>query len=163
MSEGEPSGPDEQHERVVRSLTAFGATQKELARAFARSVQMHATDADAIVLIIEAEERGRPLTPARLAERVGLTPGATSILLGRLERAGYVERTREETDRRIVTLRSTVAINASADAFFAPLQEQLGRVLGAFTAAQLALISEATDDLRAAMESYLRDLHSPQT
>ena len=35
MSGAERSGPGEEYERVLRSLTAFGATQKELARAFA--------------------------------------------------------------------------------------------------------------------------------
>lgn len=155
-----PSGSGEEYERVMRSFTAFSATQKELSRVFARSVRMHTTDADAIVLIIEAEERGRPLTPARLAERVGLSPGATSILLGRLEEAGHIERTREGTDRRIVTLRSTTTINDSADAFFEPLRRQLGQALGEFTPAQLEVIARAAEDLRAAMETYLRDCES---
>jgi MarR family transcriptional regulator, organic hydroperoxide resistance regulator len=157
MSRAESNGPGEEYERVLRSFTAFSAAQKELARAFARSVPMHTTDADAVVLIIEAEERGRPLTPARLAERLALTPGATSILLGRLEQAGHVERTREDADRRIVTLRSTATINAAADAFFEPLHRQLPQALGEFTTEQLALIAGAADDLRAAVEAYLRD------
>lgn len=161
MPEAGSSGSDEEHERVVRSFTAFAATQKELARVFARSIRMHTTDANAIVQIIEAEERGRPLTPARLAERVGLSPGATSILLGRLEGAGHVERTREGGDRRIVTLHSTTSINASADAFFAPLRQQLGQALGEFTPEQLALVTRAADNLRAAMETYLRSCESP--
>ncbi|MFJ9381787.1 MarR family winged helix-turn-helix transcriptional regulator [Streptomyces sp. NPDC101455] len=162
MSEAVPSRSGEEYEHVVASFTAFSAMQKELARVFARSVRMHTTDADAIVLIIEAEERGRPLTPARLAERVGLSPGATSILLGRLEQAGHVERTREGSDRRIVTLRSTTSINAAADAFFDPLQQQLGRALGEFTAEQLALVARAADNLRATMEAYLDSRSSSQ-
>ena len=160
MSEAEPDGSGEEHERVVRSLTAFSAAHKELSRVFARSVRMHTTDADAIVLIIEAEERGRPLTPARLAERVGLSPGATSILLGRLEEAGHIERVREGADRRIVTLRSTKAINDSADAFFEPLRQQLDRALGEFTTAQLDVTARAVDNLRTAMETYLRACES---
>jgi MarR family transcriptional regulator, organic hydroperoxide resistance regulator len=163
MPEDEPSGSGEDYEHVMRSFTAFTATQKELARVFARSMRIHTTDADAIVLIIEAEERGQPLTPARLAERVGLSPGATSILLGRLEQAGHIERTREGSDRRIVTLRSTTTINASADAFFEPLRQQLDQALGEFTTEQLALITRAADNLRAIMETYLRGREtSPQ-
>ncbi|MEW2547015.1 MarR family transcriptional regulator [Streptomyces sp. NPDC047002] len=157
MSEAQPG---DEYEQVLGSLTAFTATQKELARAFARSARLHTTDADAIVLIIEAEERGRPLTPARLAERVGLSPGATSILLGRLEKAGHVERAREGSDRRLVTLRSTTTIHAAADAFFEPLHLQLGQALGEFTAEQLTLITRAADNLRTAMETYLRDCES---
>jgi len=157
MPQAEPNGPNEDYEHVLHSLTAFSATRKELARVFAKSVRIHTTDADAVVLIIEAEDRGKPLTPARLAERVGLSPGATSILLGRLEQAGHIERTREETDRRIVTLRSTATINAKADAFFEPLQQQLDQALGEFTKEQLALVARAADNLRTTMETYLRD------
>jgi MarR family transcriptional regulator, organic hydroperoxide resistance regulator len=161
MTEAVPTGAGDARTRVVQSFTAFSAAQGELSRFFARSMGMHTTDAAAVVLIIEAEEVGRPLTPARLAERVGLSPGATSILLGRLEEAGYVERTREGTDRRIVTLHSTATINAAADAFFDPLQLQLGKVLGEFTAAQLDTIARAADKLRAAVESYLGDSTPP--
>jgi MarR family transcriptional regulator, organic hydroperoxide resistance regulator len=160
MTEAVPAA-DDASARVVRSFTAFSAAQNELSRHFARSMGMHTTDAAAVVQIIEAEELGRPLTPARLAERVGLSPGATSILLGRLEEAGYVKRVREGTDRRIVTLYSTTAINAAADAFFEPLQQQLGTVLGGFTAAQLDTIAGAADTLRAAIESYLGDSPPP--
>lgn len=155
MTEAAPAGASEACARVVQSFTAFSATQNELSRVFARSMGMHTTDAAAVVQIIDAEELGLPLTPARLAERVSLSPGATSILLGRLEEAGYVERTREGTDRRIVTLRSTAAINAAADAFFDPLQQQLENVLGEFTTAQLDTVARAADKLRAAVESYL--------
>jgi DNA-binding MarR family transcriptional regulator len=154
------AGPGDRYEQVLGSLTAFTTTQKELARAFARSARLHTTDADAIVLIIEAEQRGRPLTPARLAERVGLSPGATSILLGRLEKAGHVERAREGSDRRVVTLRSTTTIHAAADAFFEPLHLQLGQALGEFTTEELALVIRAADNLRTAMETYLRDCES---
>lgn len=161
MTEPVPAGASDAYERVVHSFTAFTAAQNELSRFFARSMDMHTTDAAAVVLIIEAEDLGRPLTPARLAERVGLSPGATSILLGRLEEAGHVERTREGTDRRIVTLRSTTAINAAADAFFDPLQQQLNRVLAEFTPAQLDTIARAADNLRAAVQSYLGDSTPP--
>jgi len=149
--------PPSQHERVLDSLTAFGAAQNELLRLFARSKGMHVTDAAAVVQIIEHEDAGRPLTPARLAERIGLSPGATSILLARLETAGFIDRTREHTDRRVVTLRSTKAINDAADAFFEPLAKQLNAALAEFTAKDLDLLLSAADRLRALVEAYARD------
>lgn len=60
-----------------------------------------------MVEILAAEERGLPLTPARLAERIALTTGATSTLLNRLETSGHIVRTREHSDRRVVTLHVT--------------------------------------------------------
>jgi DNA-binding MarR family transcriptional regulator len=157
MTMDEPPRPPSQRERVLDGLTAFGAAQNELLRLFARTKGMHVTDAAAVVQIIEHEDAGRLLTPARLAERIGLSPGATSILLARLETAGFIDRTREHTDRRIVTLRSTKAINEAADAFFEPLAKQLNAALAEFTAKDLDLILSATDRLRALVEAYARD------
>jgi DNA-binding MarR family transcriptional regulator len=117
---------------------------------------MHPTDAAAIVQIIEAEDRGQPLTPARLAERIALTSGATSILLNRLAEGGHVRRTREHTDRRVVTLHSTPAIQESADAFYAPLGRQLSAVLADFPSSVLDLIEDVVGRLNSTMDIHMR-------
>ena len=46
-----------------------------------------------------------PLSPGRISQLAGLTTGATTRMLDRLERAGYLERIREVTDRRRVVVR----------------------------------------------------------
>jgi DNA-binding MarR family transcriptional regulator len=43
-----------------------------------------------------------PLTPGRLATLTGLTTGSVTGVIDRLERAGYVERRRDDADRRKV-------------------------------------------------------------
>jgi DNA-binding MarR family transcriptional regulator len=45
-----------------------------------------------------------PLSPGRLAELSGLTSGTVTGVVDRLERAGFVERRRAETDRRGVVV-----------------------------------------------------------
>jgi DNA-binding MarR family transcriptional regulator len=47
---------------------------------------------------------GGSATPKALAEHLGLTSGATAILLNRLEARGLVQRTPHPTDRRAVLL-----------------------------------------------------------
>ncbi|BCY10209.1 MarR family winged helix-turn-helix transcriptional regulator [Actinoplanes sp. L3-i22] len=145
----------DEHERVIRSLQAFASTRGELARLFARGQGLHTTDAAAIVEIIDAEERGAPLTPARLAERLALTTGATSTLLNRLEGAGHVSRARGHSDRRMVTLHATAAIEATADAFFDPLARQLRAAVGDYSAADLALIETFVNRLTDTMSTYM--------
>jgi MarR family transcriptional regulator, organic hydroperoxide resistance regulator len=146
---------------VIESLRELAAAQSELGRAFARSMRMHGTDAVAIVEIINAEGRGLPLTPARLAERIGLTTGATSILLNRLEKAGHVVRTREHSDRRVVTLRSTPGIHAAATEFYEPLSRLLGTVLGDYSAADLERTDSVVSRLRSTMHTYMSELDPP--
>jgi DNA-binding MarR family transcriptional regulator len=148
--------PPTQRKQIIASFTAFSAAQNELVRLFARSNHMHSTDAAAVVQIIEHEDRGRLLTPARLAERIGLSPGATSILLSRLESAGFIDRTREHTDRRVVTLRSTKSINDAADAFFEPLAQQLDDVLATFTPDEIDVLNRSVGRLQSVLEAYVR-------
>ncbi len=85
--------------------------------------------ANALVAVVEAEERGEPISAARLATGVGLSAAATSSLLNRLEVAGHVVRDRTATDRRIVTLRSREAVHRRVDAFFDPLANRLEAVM----------------------------------
>ncbi|MCC3278424.1 MarR family transcriptional regulator [Arthrobacter sp. zg-Y40] len=150
------AGPPTQRGQIIASLLAFTAAQNELVRLFARSNHMHSTDAAAVVQIIEHEDQDRPLAPAGLAARIGLSPGATSILLARLEEAGFISRTREHTDRRVVTLRSTKSINDAADAFFQPLAQELDAALAAFAPDEIDVVNRAADELQSVLESYVR-------
>jgi MarR family transcriptional regulator, organic hydroperoxide resistance regulator len=151
----------QQRERVLQTLVAFASAQSELGRLFARSRQMHTTDAAAIVEILAAEGRGQPLTPARLAERIALTTGATSTLLNRLEEAGHIVRTREHRDRRVVTLHSTQTIHQTADAYYAPLSDQLHAAMAECSPADLTLVEDFVDRLRTVMSSYMHHVGSP--
>jgi len=146
---------DQQRDRTVQALRAFASAQNEMSRLFASDRQMHTTDAAALLHILDAEHEGRPLSPARLAERIALTTGATSALLNRLEEAGHVQRTREQSDRRVVTLRTTPEIEAAADAFYDPLTVQLGAVLDDYTDADLQLVEGLVTRLQTTMRSYM--------
>ncbi|WP_220037515.1 MULTISPECIES: MarR family winged helix-turn-helix transcriptional regulator [unclassified Curtobacterium] len=139
---------------MLDALRSFARANSEFGRAFAARERMHHTDAAAIVEILQAEESGRPLTPARLAELVMLTTGATSTLLKRLESAGHVVRTREHDDGRIVTLRTTATVHAAAAEFHQPLAAQLNVVLGSRSDEELesvrSVVLEVAECLRAA-------------
>jgi hypothetical protein len=113
--------------QVLGELLAFSANQSDRGRAFARHMEMRPTDATAIVEILRAEERGQPLTPARLGERIGMTSG--------------------HADRRIVTLHSAAAVHAEATAFFEPERERLVELLRQFGPDELALIHRFTSEL----------------
>lgn len=133
--------------QVLGELLAFSANQSDRGRAFARHMEMRPTDATAIVEILRAEERSQPLTPARLGERIGMTSGATTILLNRLESAGHVTRMRGHADRRIVTLHSAAAVHAEATAFFEPERERIVHLLTQLDPDEIALIHRFTSSL----------------
>ena len=154
---GGGSKRERQRAQLVQDLRAFATTQTEMGRMFARTRNMHTTDAAAVVEILSAEDRARPLTPARLAARLGLSTGATSTLLNRLEAAGHVQRTREHSDRRVVTLHSTPAIHQAADNFFAPLADRLRTALGHYSLDELRIADDIVKRLQETMSAYLVD------
>lgn len=91
-----------------------------LVHSFAHAQGLHATDVQALGAILDADV---PLTPGRLREHLGLTSGAVTACLDRLERAGHVRRARESSDRRVVHLYYEPGAKAAARSFFMPLAE----------------------------------------
>ncbi len=92
---------------ALEALRRFAIGYHQAAFSFAAWMQLPNTEGVALGEIMWAENADTPLSPGRLSERIGLTSGATNALINRLERRGLVQRSRENTDGRIVTLRAT--------------------------------------------------------
>ncbi|MEV7548665.1 MarR family winged helix-turn-helix transcriptional regulator [Amycolatopsis sp. NPDC089917] len=125
----------------------------ELNRHLAVWMRLPVSDANALGQITWAAEAGAPLSPAELSRRIGMTTGATTILLNRLEDAGHVLRSRESSDRRRVTLRPTPAAREHARRFLAFAGAEIADTLRAADPGELrvvtlflAKIAEATAD-----------------
>jgi len=81
-----------------------------------------------------------PAPAGRLAECLGLTPGATTTVIDRLERAGYACRRHHEKDRRQVLVEVTGRAAAELPPLHADLVAEARRILQAYDDDQLALI-----------------------
>lgn len=104
---------------AMRHLHAWTTAFEELSHRQAAFVHLPTKDADALGQVVWAAEQDEAVSPGELARQVGLTSGATTALLKRLEAAGLVRRTREHDDRRRVTLRPTAEGRDRAHAFLA--------------------------------------------
>ncbi|WP_306359786.1 MarR family winged helix-turn-helix transcriptional regulator [Nocardia sp. CC227C] len=144
-----------QRERLAEELRAYGSSFTELGRRFAVSLGVHSTDAFALLEISAAEAQGTPLSPVLLSKRISLSSGAMTALLNRLERAGYISRTREHTDRRIVTLRSSNDVKEIADSYFEPLNTQQDAILSQYPPQLLRQFETVLAELRASMDAHL--------
>lgn len=79
------------------------------------------------------------LTSGELAERTGLTTGATTRLIDRLEKAGHVRRVADPKDRRRVIVEQ-VPDSLDLDELVGPARRHLGEVMTSFTPAQLEVL-----------------------
>jgi DNA-binding MarR family transcriptional regulator len=83
------------------------------------------------------------VTAGELATQSGLTTGAVTAVIDRLERAGFARRVRDERDRRKVIVEVTPAFYERAAEIWGPVAAEWQRDLtDRFTAAELATIAE---------------------
>ncbi|AVH21746.1 MarR family winged helix-turn-helix transcriptional regulator [Nocardia cyriacigeorgica] len=149
------TGTAAQRRQLTGSLMAYGASFTELGRRFAVALGVHSTDAFALLEIAAADEGGTPLSPALLSKRIPLSSGAMTALLNRLERAGYVHRSREAEDRRVVTLRASAEAKRLADEFFAPVNARQDAELEGYPPELLRKFEELLGALRASIDEEL--------
>lgn len=92
-------------------------------------------------------------TAGRLAELTGLTSGAVTRVIDRLEQAGYVRRVADPADRRRVIVEVVPEKVAAIQSTLGRIGEAGAAEIGRYTDAQLELISE----FLARMEQITRD------
>jgi MarR family transcriptional regulator, organic hydroperoxide resistance regulator len=155
-----------QRAQVMQLLRAYTDAHVEMTRHLGATLGVHVNDAVAVSEILWAEATGHPLTPARLAERLGHTSGATATLLNRIETAGLIVRSREDADRRIVRLRLTAAARSRTEEFFIPTGQQVDDVLAGYDDTTLGHLERVLTDVvavTARRNAHLREALRPGT
>jgi DNA-binding MarR family transcriptional regulator len=94
-----------------------------------------------------------PLTAGRLAEESGLTTGAVTFILDRLEEAGMVARRRDTEDRRRVWVEIVPAAQERLAGLQQPVADEMRQVAQHFKADELAVVR---DFMRQAKEVFQR-------
>ena len=83
-----------------------------------------------------------PMTASRLAEATGLSAGATTSMIDRLERKGFVRRRRGEGDRRQVMVEFTDEGIRRVGELYGPLVAEGEPLLGSFSKDQLDVMRD---------------------
>lgn len=139
-------------------LRRYALEADRIGKVFGEMHGLHHTDIQALVVIMDAERAGAPVTPADLAEVLSMSTGAVSALVDRLERTGHVQRVRESADRRRVHLHYTREAMALAGQFFGPLGVRAGAVRARFTDAELAAVGRFLAEMTEAMYQHRRGM-----
>ncbi len=94
---------------------------------------------------IDVLGREGPMTAGQLAEKTGLSTGAMTTALDRLERAGYARRVRDPADRRRVRVELTEAVR-QLDSFYAEHGRLAERLYRRYDLPQMELLLEFVRD-----------------
>jgi DNA-binding MarR family transcriptional regulator len=122
-------GQSEERAELLRELIsanrAYQSAVEKMDEAFCRLLGVNRTDGRCLDVIDQ-----RPgLTAGELATAVGLSRGAVTTALDRLEQRGFVRRTRDSGDRRRVTVELTDEANRLAWEAYGPLGEMGGPLI----------------------------------
>ena len=143
MSSQRPPKPDRRHEFLNR-IWDLGRTMSTqtvfLHQALAQSVGLNATDTKCIDLILRAPEPA--VTAGWLSDRTGLTSGAITHILDRLEKQQFVERLRDDQDRRRVLIRVRPETLRPLIPKYEAMGKEFLRVVEQYSDKELALICD---------------------
>ncbi|WP_367132884.1 MarR family winged helix-turn-helix transcriptional regulator [Saccharothrix sp. HUAS TT1] len=119
---------------VLERFSAYARESSALTVLFhsrvAERMGLSPTDEKCLDLAMRAEG---PITAGRIAELSGLSTGAVTGVIDRLERAGYVRRVRDPHDRRKVLVEVTVDDEGAVADLFVGALDTLREVLAGFT------------------------------
>lgn len=82
-------------------------------------------------------------TPSKLARHTGLTSGAATAMLDRLEKSGLIERKPNPEDRRGTLIVPAESAAEKAAAWFGPARKAQAELIAQFSAEELKIIADA--------------------
>ena len=148
-------------EHAVRKSSALGVI---FGQTVANKVGMLSSDLECLDFL-NIESR---VTAGRLAELTGLTTGAITGMVDRLEKAGLVRRERDDNDRRKVFIAIVPENIAKIGRYYEPLQRAVQRDWESYTDAELKLLLrfmtqgyttmlDVTEELKAMVDASPKD------
>jgi DNA-binding MarR family transcriptional regulator len=132
------------------------ATNDIADQAVADYLGINRTDARCLDII----ERLGGVTAGRLATESGLSTGAVTTVLDRLERAGLARRTSDPSDRRRVLVEMTPAAHEANEELYRPLVEAATEQMLRYSEAELALLREYHRASRGLTEAHAERVRS---
>jgi DNA-binding MarR family transcriptional regulator len=125
-------------EGVVRALRRVNFQGSIFGQTIAVRLGLSESDIDALELLIDTGAS----TAGRLAEVMGLTTGAVTRVIDRLEQAGYVKRETDPADRRRIVVEVVPERVAGIESLLASLERAAAREVERYSPEQLALIND---------------------
>src|SRR5262245_46949999 len=123
-------------------VQAFQEATDQVDEAVARRLGLNRTDLRCLSVL----SRAGPMSASALADAAGLTRGAMTTALDRIEATGWARRVWDQQDRRTVRVELTDAARQEVEILYRPLAQEGFEVLQRYTAAELAAALRYLED-----------------
>lgn len=130
------------HQGAIEEINALNAFIKLQRAAESVSARIHAVLPNGLTItqfgVLEALFHLGPLCQGELAEKLLKSGGNLTLVVDNLEKAGYVIRERDASDRRFVVVRLTEKGNGFIDALFPKVVAKVTNEMSALSSTELA-------------------------
>lgn len=123
---------------ITRAVSEFQDATDDVDEAGSALLGINRTDLRCLGVL----SRGGAMTAGTLASEVGLSTGATTTAIDRLASHGYVERVRDDRDRRRITIALTATANALIEEVWGPIGKESHELLRRRSRAELGAIHD---------------------
>ena len=151
-----PDGKQALIGRLMLAMRRSSAAGVLHGQAIARRVGVNSSDLECLDLIL----LNGPSTAGEIARRTGLTSGAVTGLIDRLERLSLVERTDDPDDRRKVLVRVREDKIAPIAALFAPMEKSMQALLAGYSREELKTLLDFADRAGELMLARVAELNN---
>jgi DNA-binding MarR family transcriptional regulator len=141
------SSREELQAQLAEQMQAFQARVDAFDELAAARLGVNRTDLRCVEILMAQ----RTASPGELGPALGLTTGGVTAMLIRLERLGYLRRVPHPEDGRKVIVEVTEVVLRQVAELYVPISEGGHRLLGAYSDAEVELL---TGFLRAVRELY---------
>jgi DNA-binding MarR family transcriptional regulator len=141
---------------LTRGVRLFIAGSSLFSLRVADKLGLHPTDMQFLNLL----ELLGPMTPGTLAQASGLSSGGVTVVLDRLEKAGYVRRSSNPSDRRSVLVSLVPAQHKKVMGNYDSVQKQFEGVLTGFSDEELDTILRFFSAANETRPSVLKERNS---
>lgn len=146
-------------DELVREIRGSQAEVDAVDEAAAEYMGINRTDLRCLDILDRAA--GTATTAGMLAEEMGLTTGAVTTVIDRLERAGLARRAQDPDDRRRVLVEPTEKAQRLGARLYGGLAQEAAALFGAYSDDELALLIgfvRAGREMNRRQAAHIRDL-----
>ena len=141
---------------LMWEIRKFTRSTLMLQQMIAEKAGLYVTDAECIDYL---KEMG-PSTAGDLSKATRLTTGAITNVIDRLERAGFVKRSRDAEDRRKVVVSYITQKKTGMEIHYASLAKSVQNFLSSYTKKELNLLIKHTNELSKIYQEQITELRN---
>ena len=154
MSKKKELPAESQVYELMNAVRIFTRTSLLFQNAIAEKMNLNVTDAECLDFLMEMG----PSTAGDLAKSVRLTTGAVTNVIDRLEKAGFVKRGKDPSDRRKVIVILNPSRHKDMEKFYKAMTKDVFNLFSEYSKKDLKLLIRHTSDLNSSYQKHIREV-----